>query len=93
MPHCVIDGDPAPPPCERGTAVRPPLFDPCLLWLWATVATIDMGQEARGAGGRHGRLSQLLLSLYKRSPNNHDLFWFRQQLNYATSLFMRTSDV
>ena len=57
MPHCVIDGDPAPPPCERGTAVRPPLFDPCLLWLWATVATIDMGQEARGAGGRHGRLS------------------------------------
>jgi len=40
---------PSSPPCERGTAVRPPLFGPCLLWLWATVATIDMGQEEEGA--------------------------------------------
>jgi len=27
----MLDGDPAPPPMERGTAV-PLLFGPCLLW-------------------------------------------------------------
>ena len=27
--HVVLDGDPAPPPTERGTAA-PPHFDPCL---------------------------------------------------------------
>jgi len=45
------------PHCERGTAVRPPLFGPCLLWLWATVATIDMGQEEEGTVATVAHLS------------------------------------
>ena len=30
--HIVLDGDPAPPPQEKGAVAQPPIFGPCLLW-------------------------------------------------------------
>jgi len=36
--HIVLDGDPTPPLCERGTTAPPPLFGPCLLWLRSPIS-------------------------------------------------------